>query len=95
MSENTSAPRGPRLSRRTTVLASTAAAALLAGTTRTTWIHASAPDLAGTAQQVTVTGSEAAPAVLALSLVAIAASLATALSSRWLRLLTGPVLIAA
>ena len=43
---------------------------------------------------MTVTGSDAAPAVLALSLVAIAASLATGLSSRWLRFLTGPVLLA-
>lgn len=94
MNEETPAPRRARLSRRVTVLAGTAAAALLAGATRTTWIHATAPDLAGTAQQVTVTGSDAAPAVLALSLVAIAASLATALSSRWLRFLTGPVLIA-
>lgn len=94
MSQESPAPRSPRPSRRATVLACTAAAALLAGSTRTVWIEALAPDLAGTAQQVTVTGSDAAPAVLALSLVAIAASLATGLSSRWLRFLTGPVLLA-
>ena len=75
------------------MLASTAASALLAGATRTTWIHASSPDLTGTVQQVEVMGSEAAPAVLALSLAAIAASLATSLSSAWLRFLTGPVLV--
>lgn len=85
--------RPARLGRRATVLAATAASALLAGATRTTWIHATAPDLTGTAQQVEVLGSEAAPAVLALSLAAIAASLATSLSSAWLRFLTGPVLI--
>ncbi|ASK66962.1 hypothetical protein CFK39_15390 [Brachybacterium avium] len=79
--------------RRTTVLAGTAASALLAGTTRTTWIDATAPDLTGTLQQVDVLGADAAPAVLALSLVAIAASLATSLSSSWLRFLTGPVLL--
>lgn len=80
--------------RRTTVLVGTAASALLAGTTRTTWIEASAPDLTGTLQQVSVVGADAAPAVLALALVAIAASLTTALSSTWLRFLTGPVLLA-
>lgn len=94
MSQETPAPRPVRPSRRATVLAGTAAAALLAGATRTVWIEALAPDLAGTAQQVMVTGSDAAPAVLALALVAIAASLATGLSSRWLRFLTGPVLVA-
>ena len=94
MSEETPALRRARPTRRATVLAGTAAAALLAGATSTTWINATAPDLAGTAQQVTVTGSDAAPAVLALALVAIAASLATALSSHWLRFVTGPVLIA-
>lgn len=87
------AQRPARLSRRSTVLAATAASALLAGATRTTWIHASSPDLTGTVQQVEVMGSEAAPAVLALSLAAIAASLATSLSSAWLRFLTGPVLV--
>lgn len=92
--ERSTRPERPaRLSRRATVLAATAASALLAGATRTTWIHAAAPDLTGTVQQVEVMGSEAAPAVLALSLAAIAASLATSLSSAWLRFLTGPVLI--
>lgn len=82
-------------SRRVTVLAGVAASALLIGATRPTWVEASAPDLAGTVQQVAVPGAEAAPAVLALALVAIAASLATALSSRWLRWLTGPALVLA
>ncbi|MDN5821498.1 MAG: Trp biosynthesis-associated membrane protein [Brachybacterium sp.] len=86
------ARRGPP-GRRTTVLAGTAASVLLAGTTRTSWIDAAAPDLTGTAQQVDVLGADAAPAVLALALVAIAASLATSLSSAWLRFLTGPVLL--
>jgi hypothetical protein len=88
-------PRPARLSRRTTVLAGLVAAGALAGTTRTTWVQASAPDLAGTAQEVAVTGADAAPAVLALALAALAAALATSLSSRWVRFLTGPVLIAA
>jgi uncharacterized membrane protein (TIGR02234 family) len=88
-------PRPARLSRRTTVLAGLVAAGALAGTTRTTWVQASAPDLAGTAQEVAVTGADAAPAVLALALAALAAALATSLSIRWVRFLTGPVLIAA
>lgn len=82
-------------SRRVTVLLGLAASALLIGAMRPTWVEASAPDLAGTVQQVAVPGAEAAPAVLALALVAIAASLATALSSRWLRWLTGPALVLA
>ncbi|WP_394214676.1 Trp biosynthesis-associated membrane protein [Brachybacterium vulturis] len=93
MSTQEPAARRALPGRRTTVLAGTAASALLAGTTRTTWIHATAPDLTGTVQQVEVLGAEAAPAVLALALVAIAASLATALPSAWLRFLTGPVLL--
>lgn len=79
--------------RRTTVLAGTAASALLAGTARLTWIEAAAPDLTGAVQQVSVLGADAAPAVLALALMAIAASLATSLSSAWVRFLTGPVLL--
>src|SRR5699024_2775343 len=93
MSAPRPAARRPRLGRRTTVLAGTAASALLAGTTRLTWIDAAAPDLTGTLQQVDVPGAEAAPAVLALALVAIAASLATSLPSAWLRFVTGPVLV--
>ncbi|PMC75825.1 hypothetical protein CJ197_06405 [Brachybacterium sp. UMB0905] len=87
-------PHATRLpSRRLTVLASALLAGALAGTTRPTWFLASGPDLAGTVQQVPVSGTEAAPAVLALALAGLAAALATSLSSRWLRLLTGPVLI--
>ena len=93
MSAPRPAARRPRPGRRTTVLAGTAASALLAGATRPTWIDAAAPDLTGTLQQVDVPGAEAAPAVLALALVAIAASLATSLPSAWLRFVTGPVLV--
>lgn len=93
MSAQEPAARRSLPGRRLTVLAGTAASALLAGTTRTTWVEAAAPDLTGTVQQVAVPGAEAAPAVLALALVAIAASLATSLSSVWLRFLTGPVLL--
>src|SRR5699024_4199848 len=93
MSAPQPAARRPRPGRRTTVLAGTAASALRAGATRPTWIDAAAPDLTGTLQQVDVPGAEAAPAVLALALVAIAASLATSLPSAWLRFVTGPVLV--
>ncbi|MDN5686345.1 MAG: Trp biosynthesis-associated membrane protein, partial [Brachybacterium sp.] len=90
-------PRRPRRapSRRLTVLAGTVAGSPLARATRTTWAQATAPDLTGSAQQVAVTGSDAAPTVLALGLVALAASLTTSLSSTWVRLVTGPVLLAA
>ncbi|MGP9537084.1 Trp biosynthesis-associated membrane protein [Brachybacterium sp. AOP43-C2-M15] len=94
-SSSRSAPDRRMPGRRTTVLAATAASALLAGATRTTWIEASAPDLTGSAQQIGVLGSEAAPAVLALSLVALAAALTTSLSTFWVRFLTGPVLVLA
>lgn len=93
MSEPTSTPRRRLPSRRATVLAGTAASVALAGATRTTWIDATAPDLTGTVQPVSVLGADTAPAVLALALVAIAASLATSLSSAWVRFLTGPVLL--
>ncbi|AXK45017.1 Trp biosynthesis-associated membrane protein [Brachybacterium saurashtrense] len=85
--------RGP--GRGLTVLAGIAASGALAGASRATWVQASAPDLTGTAQQVAVPGADAAPAVLALALVALAASLATSLSSSWLRLLTAPILVLA
>lgn len=88
-------PRRLRPSRRATVLTGLVAAGALAGTTRTTWVEASAPDLAGTVQEIAVHGADSAPAVLALALAALAAALATSLSSRWVRFLTGPVLLAA
>lgn len=93
----TAQPRSGRRmpSRRVTVLAGAAASALLIGATRTTWAEATAPDLTGTSQAVAVTGSDAAPAVLALAVVAIAAALASSLSSTWVRYVTGPVLIVA
>ncbi|MDO5661671.1 MAG: Trp biosynthesis-associated membrane protein [Brachybacterium sp.] len=72
---------------------------LLAGTlfglTRATWIQATAPDLAGGTLDVAVSGAAAAPAVVALSLVALSAALATALSGRLVRFVTGPVMVAA
>lgn len=95
MSTPSPRPRRALPSRRLTVLAGTAASALLAGATRTTWVEAAAPDLTGTVQQVTVLGADAAPAVLALALVAIAASVASSLSSAWVRFVTGPVLLLA
>ena len=67
----------------------------LLASTRTVWTEATGADLAGTAQAIEVTGADAAPAVMAVGLVALAASLATSLSSRWIRLVTGPVLILA
>ena len=90
-------PTRPRRapSRRLTVLAGTVAGAALIGATRTTWAQATAPDLTGAAQEVAVTGSDAAPTVLALGLVALAAALTTSLSSIWIRFVTGPVLLAA
>lgn len=86
---------GGRPGRAVTVLAGTAVSGLLIGATRLTWTQADAPDLTGSAQSVAVTGADAAPAVLALAIVAIAASLATSLASSWVRFVTGPVLIAA
>ena len=78
--------------RRGTVLAGLAIAGLVAGSTRTSWATATAPDITGAVQSYPVSGADAAPAVLALSLVALAAAAATSLSSRWVRWVTGPVL---
>src|SRR5690625_6206972 len=72
--------------RRTTVLAGLVASVVLLASTRTVWTEATGADLAGTAQAIEVTGADAAPAVMAVGLVALAASLATSLSSRWIRL---------
>lgn len=83
------------LTRPVVVIAGLAGALALAGITALDWIRATAPDLTGTVLEVAVSGQEAAPAVLALALVAAAASLASALSSRWLRWVTGPVLVLA
>lgn len=84
-----------RPGRRMTVLAGTGLSALLIGASRTTWTEATAPDLTGSVQSVAVPGTEAAPVVLAMAIVALAAALATSLSSAWVRFVTGPVLIAA
>lgn len=89
----TPARRGP--GRRPVVLAGIVAAGALAGSTRTVWVQALAPDLTGTAQSVDVVGGDAAPAVLALALVGLAAAVTTSLSSRWVRLVTGPVMVLA
>ena len=59
--------RRPRLARRTVVLTGLVAGGALAATTRATWVQASAPDLAGTSQDIAVSGADAAPAVLALT----------------------------
>lgn len=82
--------RGP--GRRGAVLGGIVIAGLVAGSTRTSWATATAPDITGAVQTYPVTGADAAPAVLALSLVALAAAAATSLSSRWVRWVTGPVL---
>ena len=89
------APGRTRLTRPLVVLIGLAASLALAGTTALEWIRATAPDLTGTVIDVSVTGQEAAPGVLALALVGAAASVASALSSRWLRWVTGSVLLAA
>lgn len=94
-SRQTGGRPGGRPGRAVTVLAGTAVSALLIGATRLTWTQAEAPGLTGSAQSVAVTGADAAPAVLALAIVAIAASLASSLASAWVRFVTGPVLIAA
>lgn len=81
------------MSRRSAVLLGLLLSAAMAGLTRTTWTTASAIDLAGTSRDLAILGGDAAPTVVALGLVGIAASLATSLSSAWIRLVTGPVLI--
>lgn len=93
--DDTPAPSTRRgLTRRTTVLAGLVSAAVLIGSTRMVWTEASGADLAGTEQAIDVLGADAAPAAAAVAMVAIAAAVATSLSSRWIRLVTGPVLIA-
>lgn len=77
------------------VLAGILASALLAGSTRPVWVQVVASDLTGAEQVLGVTGGDAAPAVLALALAALAAAVATSLSSRWVRFVTGPVMILA
>lgn len=84
-----------RLTKPVVVLLGLASSLALAGTTALEWVRATAPDLTGTVLEVSVTGQDAAPAVLALALVGAAASLASALSSRWVRWATGPVLLIA
>lgn len=84
-----------RLTRPVVVLLGLAASLALAGTTALQWLSATAPDLTGTVIEVPVTGQEAAPAVMALGLVGAAASLASALSSTWVRWVSGPVLVLA
>ncbi|MFC0674848.1 Trp biosynthesis-associated membrane protein [Brachybacterium hainanense] len=83
------------ISRRSAVLAGLALSAGMAGLTRTTWTTASAVDLAGTTRDLDIAGGDVAPGVLALALVGIAASLATSLSSAWIRLVSGPALVLA
>ncbi len=80
------------MSRRLAVLAGIVVSGALFLVSRAAWLHASVPDLAGGASEVDVTGGDAAPAVVALAVVAIAGSLVTAISSRHVRLVTGPLL---
>lgn len=82
-----------RLTKPVVVLLGLASSLALAGTTALEWLRATAPDLTGTVIEVPVPGQEAAPAVMALGLVGAAASLASALSSVWVRWVTGPVLV--
>lgn len=88
----TSPSRG-RLRRRDAVLAGLIVAGALFGITRAAWLHASVPDLAGGSTAVAVGGDQAAPAVVALAVVALATSLAMAISSSVVRFVTGPVLV--
>lgn len=83
------------LARRSLVLAALVMSLALAGMTRATWATALATGFTGSQQTVDVTGQDAAPAVLALALVGAAAAVATTLASRWVRFITGPVLILA
>jgi uncharacterized membrane protein (TIGR02234 family) len=83
------------LTRRSLVLAALLMSLALAGMTRATWTTALAAGFTGAKQSVDVTGQDAAPAVLALALVGGAAAVATTLASRWVRFITGPVLILA
>lgn len=89
------APRAGRggMRRRDAVLGGLVIAGALFGTTRAPWLHASVPDLAGGSTAVAVGGDQAAPAVVALAVVALATSLATAISSSLVRFVTGPVLV--
>ncbi|UEJ83289.1 Trp biosynthesis-associated membrane protein [Brachybacterium halotolerans subsp. kimchii] len=81
------------LTRRSLVLAALVMSLALAGMTRATWTTALAAGFTGAKQSVDVPGQDAAPAVLALALVGGAAAVATTLASRWVRFITGPVLI--
>lgn len=81
------------LTRRRAVLLALLSAVVLAGLTRAVWVSASGADLSGTIVDIDVTGQQAAPPVLALALAAGAAAAATSLSSRWVRWVTGPVLV--
>ncbi|MCG7311240.1 Trp biosynthesis-associated membrane protein [Brachybacterium sp. ACRRE] len=83
------------LTRRSLVLAALVMSLALAGMTRATWTTALAAGFTGAKQSIDVTGQDAAPAVLALALVGGAAAVATTLASRWVRFITGPVLVLA
>lgn len=84
-----------RVSRRLAVLLGLLVSGALLLTTRAAWAHASVPDLAGGTTAVAVTGAQAAPLVVASGVVALAAAAVTSLSSRAVRLVTGPLLILA
>lgn len=82
------------LSRRTAVLIAAVAAIALGALGRATWLTARAPDITGAMQTIEVPGQDAAAGLLPLALVAGAAALATSLTGRWIRWITGAVLIA-
>lgn len=81
--------------RRSAVLAGLVLAGSLFLTTRATWMHARVPDLVGGTTDVDVSGAEAAPMVVAAALVALAAAAVVAISSRAVRFVSGPLLVAA
>lgn len=74
------------------VLAGIACGGALFGIARAPWLHASAADLTGGRAQVDVTGADAAPAVMALGVLALATSLVISLASPRSRVITGPLL---
>lgn len=83
------------LSRRLAVLLGLLLAGALLLITRAPWLHAAVPDLAGGTTAVDVAGSQAAPLAAAAGLVALASAAVTSLSSRVVRLLSGPLLVIA
>lgn len=80
------APQPRRVRRGTLVLAVLACAAILFGLGQLAWLHARTRGLAGTDIFIAVQGSDAAPVVTALALVAAAAAFTYAIGRRMLAL---------